>query len=155
MSTATATTGWHDLADRLDIEQAVSALGRCLDERDFDALRGVFTEDATVTTPGGTAVGHAAVVEQARRRHSIDDGIQHVITNMLIDREGDQATVRANLLVSFARAGASDPRPFLLGEVYRFGLRRTPEGWRIASLRSTPKWSLNRPADLSLPATKH
>lgn len=142
------TTIVDDLIDRHDIERAVYSLGRCLDERDFEGLRDLFTADASASTPGGTATGHDALVDQARRRHSADDGIQHVITNLLIDRDGDRATVRANLLVSFARSGPADPAPFLLGEVYRLELRRTERGWRIHQLGSTPIWTLNRPADL-------
>lgn len=136
----------RDVLDRLCIDACVSTLGRCLDERDFEALRGVFTEDATVRTPGGTATGHDAIVDQARGRHTRDEGVQHIITNTLVEPDGDRAAVRANLLVAFARRGATDPCPFLLGEVYRFELRRTAEGWRIAALDSTPVWSVNRPA---------
>jgi hypothetical protein len=62
--------------------------------------------------------------------------------------DGDRARVRANLLVSFAHDGPADPAPFLLGEVYRFELSRTVDGWRIARLSSTPTWTLNRPAEL-------
>lgn len=142
------TASCHVLADRHQIEQAIYALGRCLDERDFDALRDLFTVDASVTTPGGTATGHDALVEQARHRHTGDEGIQHLITNMLIACDGDTATVRANLLVAFAHAGPADPRPFLLGEVYRFRLHRGPAGWRITTMTSTPIWSLNKPANL-------
>jgi hypothetical protein len=131
------------LADQSELERTVWTLGRALDERDFDELRQLFTTDATVTT-GETASGHDALVEQARRRHSGTDGIQHIISNLIIDLAGDQATGRANLLVTFARTGPGDPAPLLVGEVYRFAFRRTPEGWRIASLASTQIWSLNR-----------
>jgi ketosteroid isomerase-like protein len=137
------------LTDRLDIERTIYSLGRCLDERDFEGLRDLFTEDAAVATPGGTATGHDALVEQARGRHSNDDGIQHVITNLLVDQDGDRAKVRANLLVSFAHTGPADLAPFLLGEVYRFELRRSADGWRIARLSSKPTWTLNRPAQLA------
>ena len=132
------------MADRLELERAVWSLGRCLDERDFDGLRELFTADATVTT-AATATGHDALVEQARRRHSRDDGIQHIITNLITDMDGDQATGRANLLVSFARTGPDDPAPYLIGEVYRFAFRRTSRGWRITSMTSTRTWSLNQP----------
>jgi hypothetical protein len=141
-----------DLLDRARIVDLVARLGRCLDERDFESLRGLFTADAGVTTPGGTATGHDALVDQARRRHSTDDGIQHVITNPIVDLDGDRAAVRANLLVSFARSGPTDPEPFLLGEVYRFELLRTADGWRFTGLSSTPVWTLNRPASIALPA---
>jgi hypothetical protein len=140
------TTSWPELAERLRIKRLISTLGRCLDERDFEALREIFLSDASVTTPGGTAAGHDAIVDQARRRHSLDEGVQHIVTNMLVELNGDHASVRANLLVSFARSGATDPLPFLLGEVYRIRLRRTAEGWRISGLSSTPIWSLNPPA---------
>jgi hypothetical protein len=140
------------MSDRHDILDLIATLGRRLDERDFEALRDLFTHDASVSTPGGAATGHDALVDQARRRHSQDDGIQHIITNQLVDIDADRASVRANLLVSFARSGVDDPQPFLLGEVYRFELRRTDDGWRIVSLGSTPVWSLNRPANLAGPA---
>jgi hypothetical protein len=135
----------QDVVDKFLIEEHISNLGRCLDEREFDALRSLFTRDAIVTTPGGTAAGHDAIVDQARDRHSPDDGIQHIITNMLVELNRDRASVRANLLACFAHSGATDAAPFLLGEVYRFDLQRATEGWRITGLRSTPVWSLNRP----------
>jgi len=138
-----------ELADRQHIVDLVTSVGRCLDERDFDGLRELFTDEATVATPGGTVRGHDALVAQARRGHSRDKGIQHVITNHLVDIDGDRASVRANLLVAFAASGPEDPQPFLLGEVYRFELRRTAAGWRITSLSSTPVWSLNRGARLA------
>ncbi len=141
-----------DLIDRAEIERAVSTLGRCLDERHFDGLRDLFTTDASVETPGGTAAGHDALVEQARRRHTAATGIQHVITNLLVDLDGDTAQVRANLLVAFAEAGPLDPAPFVLGEVYRFAFIRTPHGWRIAGMSSTPTWTLNRPEQIALSA---
>jgi hypothetical protein len=138
-----------DLIARAEIERTVYALGRCLDERSFEELRDLFTADASVETPGGVATGHDALVEQARRRHSADEGIQHLITNLLVDRDGDTASVRANLLVSFARSGPADPSPFLLGEVYRFEMRCTDGGWRITRLSSKPVWTLNVPAHLA------
>jgi SnoaL-like domain len=134
------------ITDQLELERTVWSLGRCLDERDFDGLRQLFTEDATVTT-AATASGHDALVEQARRRHSRDDGVQHIITNLITDVAGDQATGRANLLVSFARTGPADPAPLLIGEVYRFAFQRTPQGWRITRLTSTRTWSLNQPPE--------
>jgi hypothetical protein len=136
--------------DRLAIEHTISSLGRCLDERDFEGLRDLFTEDASVSTPGGDVSGHDALVEQARARHSDHAGIQHLITNMLVDHDGDRATVRANLLVVFAKSGVADPSPFVLGEVYGFELERSTVGWRITRLTSTPVWTLNLPSDLAL-----
>jgi hypothetical protein len=133
------------MSDRSDIIDLVSQLGRHLDDRDFEGLRNLFVADATVSTPGGTVSGLDALVAQARARHADPQGIQHLITNTLADIEGDHATVRANLLVTFAD-GVRDPAPFQLGEVYHFEMVRTPAGWQIRTLSTTPVWSLNPPA---------
>ncbi len=42
------------------------------------------------------------------------------------------------------RDATADPAPFLIGEVYRLTFQRTPHGWRINSLASTPTWSLTQ-----------
>jgi SnoaL-like domain len=137
------------MTDHQEIERLVFELGRCLDERDFDGLRLLFTEDAEVRTPGGTSRGHDALVAQARARHTEPVGIQHLATNVLVDQAGDTAEVRANVLVAFAADGAFDPAPFLLGEVFRFSARRTAAGWRMTSMSGTPTWTLNAPAGLT------
>jgi hypothetical protein len=97
-------------------------------------------------TPGGEARGRDAVVAQARRNHGPDQPIQHVITNPVIELDGDRATVRANLVVHFAEPLA-DGRPllapaiqFTLGEIYRFHVVRTPDGWRFARIETSPVW---------------
>jgi 3-phenylpropionate/cinnamic acid dioxygenase small subunit len=145
----------QELIDRVRITDLISRLVRCLDSRDFEGLRNLFTAEATVSTAGGTATGHDALVEQARRRHSADQGIQHFLTNLLIDRQGDdRAVVRANLLVSFARTGVADPAPFIIGEVYDIQLDRTGEGWRMTAVASTTVWTINRPASLTFTASR-
>lgn len=146
----------EQLLDQLHIERVVTRLGRCLDDRDFDGLRALFTSDARVVTPGGVAVGHDDLVAQARRRHTDPVGIQHLITNVLVDWVGDpdsersRARVRANLLVTFADTGVRDPHPFQLGEVYEFDVVREPRGdWRFSEMRSRPVWSRDLPPSLA------
>jgi 3-phenylpropionate/cinnamic acid dioxygenase small subunit len=150
MSTTTASTGArHDLGevdDRTEITDLVYRLGLCLDERRFDDIRHLAAEDATVRTPGGQAAGREALVAQAHRNHPPDQRHQHVITNVLIDLDGDRAEVRTNLVVHItepdsAPAGVPAPAPVCsIGEVYRFGLARTQEGWRLTAIEAVPLW---------------
>jgi len=138
------------LVDRSEIADLVNRLGRVLDEGRFDEMRSLLVEDATARTPGGTAEGRDAMVAQASRNHRPEQAIQHLITNLLIDLDGDRASARANLVVHFGPAdgGGSDsqggspapPVAFTLGEVYRFELVRTPDGWRFARVETTPVW---------------
>ena len=127
----------QQLADRAEITDLVSRLGRWLDEKRFDEATEVLTDDATVKTPGGAAEGIERVIAQARRTHEIAE-TQHVITNALVDLDGDRASVRANLVVTFVHG--EERSLFTLGEVYRFQAVRTPAGWRLAGIEVAPVW---------------
>jgi hypothetical protein len=148
MTTTTAADALRvgTLADREEITELVSRLGACLDDGRFDDLRSLLVEDATARTPGGEARGRDAVVAQASRSHRSDQPIQHVITNPVIELDGNRAAVRANLVVHFAepladgRPGLAPPIQFTLGEVYGFDVVRTPDGWRFARIETSPVW---------------
>ncbi len=128
-------------ATRTDLVDLVARLGRCLDTGDFEGLRAIYSADARVTTAGGTAEGIDALVAQASRNHG-DGKVWHSATNHVVEVDGDDATIRANILTAFSD-GVADPAPFLLAGVYEFEARRTGEGWRLTSLRATPTWALN------------
>lgn len=119
--------------DREQITDLISRLGRWLDDKQFDDARSVLTEDVTVSTPGGQAEGLERVVAQASRNHQVPT--QHLITNVLVDIDGDTAAATANLLVTFARDTLDQQ-----GERYRFDAARTPDGWRLRRIDVTPIW---------------
>ncbi|MGV9821317.1 nuclear transport factor 2 family protein [Nocardia xishanensis] len=119
-------------------------LGRTLDEGTFEDFRKLYTADASATTPGGTAQGVDAMIVQAGRSHSADKKIQHFISNVIVDLHGDTAAVRANLLATFPppAEGALTAPKYTLGEIYQFDAVRTPNGWRLSRVRSTPQWTI-------------
>ena len=141
------------LIDSDAITRLVHRLGVALDEGRFEDLRSIFTADASASTPGGTASGIDAVVAQAARNHTPETVTQHAISGVLIDVDGSgsSATVRANLVVTFAPASAArgpapaPPATYTLGETYRFTAASTPSGWRLSSVETTPLWSLGTP----------
>src|SRR5258708_38029338 len=107
----------QSLTDRAQITDMVYRLAAGLDEHRFDDVRDLFVEDAVVQTPGGTAHGRDALVEQATRNHRDYDRLQHLVTGVLVELDGDRAAVRANLVGVFGRA--ADPEPERLrGAVY-------------------------------------
>ncbi|MEU7767155.1 nuclear transport factor 2 family protein [Nocardia sp. NPDC049190] len=151
LGTACTPAGQHDSAGELrealdhhQITALIDRLGRALDEGRFDELRAIYTADATAQTPGGIAEGRDALITQARRNHSADQRIQHLISNVMVDIRGDAADVRANLVATFAPAapaGAIAAPQFTLGEIYRFDAVRTAQGWRLSRVQTTPLWS--------------
>jgi 3-phenylpropionate/cinnamic acid dioxygenase small subunit len=124
--------------DRFELTELVSRLGRFLDERRWDEAPALFTADATATTPGGVSQGRDALVAQAARNHTART--QHLITNCVIDLDGDHAAIGANLLVTFAPEGEVQAPTQQLGERYAFTAARTGEGWRLASVAVRPLW---------------
>jgi hypothetical protein len=152
MTTTTDAT-LQKLVDRNEITDLVHRLGVTLDEGHFDDMRSLLVEDATVRTPGGMAEGRDAVIAQARRNHRPEQPSQHVITNLLIDHDGDRAHARANLVVAFgplASATVSErplelPVEYTAGQVYGFDLLRTPGGWRFSGIETTPLWTSGTP----------
>jgi hypothetical protein len=139
--TTSVSTSQHQpslLDDRFAITDLIYALGAALDEHRFDDLRDLFNENATVSTPGGTAQGRDAIIAQATRNHQKYARLQHSMTNLLVDLDGDQAAVRANLHATFA--GETGVPELVLGAVYRFQALRTGQGWRLAGLAVTPIW---------------
>lgn len=125
------------IEDRAAITDLVSRLGACLDDHRFDDLKELFAEDVTAATPGGLAEGRDAVIGQATRNHGEYHRIQHLITNVLVDLDGDRAAVRANLLGTFVD---SEARVVLeMGGIYRFTARRDGD-WRLTSIAVDRIW---------------
>lgn len=116
-----------DAKDLIEIQMMLGLYGHILDERDWDALDQVFTEDVVYdATDFGLGVmrGIPAIAEAWREPF---DGhpLGHYMTNVVISEDED-GTVRA-------RSKHLGPRP---GSVtlmtYADVVRRTPEGWRLA-----------------------
>ena len=133
------------LADRAEITDLFVTLGRCLDEHDFDGLKGIFTEDVVGTTPGGTQQGRAALIDQARRNHEDYDRLTHQFNSILVDVDGDTGSVRAYVTGSFGHAASPRPERVLTG-LYRNKVVRTGEGWRISELTVESKFRVEATA---------
>jgi hypothetical protein len=132
-----------ELVDREAIVDLIHRFGVVLDEQRFDDLRSIFAEDASVITPGGHAEGIEAVVAQATRNHNPELRTQHLVTDLVVDLDGDGALARGNYVGVFATGeGSPAPAPqFQIGSVYRLELIRTADGWRLRSMEMRPVWA--------------
>jgi hypothetical protein len=144
----------RDLADRIELTDLVSRLGLWLDEKRFDDANSILTEDVWVRTSTGSVEGIAAATDQARRSHDFP-ATHHVITNVLVDLAADNATIHANLIVTFV-LDHQTPSHRTLGERYQFSARRTTAGWRLSGIEATRVWTTTAPRDqVPLRVTEH
>jgi 3-phenylpropionate/cinnamic acid dioxygenase small subunit len=132
--------GQRQLADRQEILDLLARQGRWLDEQQFDDVRTVFTEDATGDFPVGRLHGADQLAEQARRSHAPFARTQPITSNVLIDLDGDRATVTANLVAVFVQNPDTLEPTFTIGERYRFQATRTAQGWRFSHVEAHRLW---------------
>lgn len=113
------------------------------DERRFDELADLFTEDAVLYRPSSPEQGIAgrpAILEAFRKRPA-EAMTFHVTTDVLIDVENvEQAQGRSRILLLSAtrppEAGAlpSDAKPAVPG-VFRDRFQLTEQGWKFSERR--------------------
>jgi 3-phenylpropionate/cinnamic acid dioxygenase small subunit len=116
-----------ETGDLVEIQMVLAHYGHILDDRDWDALDQVFTEDIVFDASDsglGVMRGIEEIVEHWREPF---DGhpLGHYMTNVVI-REDDDGTVRARSKHLGTRVGT------ITLMTYDDVLRRTDAGWRLA-----------------------
>jgi 3-phenylpropionate/cinnamic acid dioxygenase small subunit len=128
------------IADRIEITDLFTRFALLLDEKRWEDADTVFTDDVAVHSPrGGELRGIGNVVAFMRKGEIEGQHTQHTTTDLLVDIDGDQATVSANSLVYYYRDGQA---PHFTGGLRLAGTTvRTPAGWRIREHWITPAWT--------------
>jgi hypothetical protein len=124
-------------ADKLAVIEVLTRYHHAVDFKRWDDLDRILTEDAVAAWPGmGAELGLATDAPAGREaikawlRDAVGDRESlHYMVNHVVDIDGDTARNRSMVAVADS-----------LSNLYHLGYydgthRRTPEGWRIASLR--------------------
>jgi hypothetical protein len=133
------------LRDRVEIEETSRRFGRAADSRDDEErnalLDSCMTDDVEVQYPWGTWHGR----EEEKRK--LATGIsalfrvtRHMLTNALIEIDGDRATAEYYVTSPHAVQSADGEKFVWGGGIYRQELVRTRDGWRIAKHHCTGIW---------------
>lgn len=121
----------RDLADRAELTDLVARHSLWIDEGHFDETDRLFTEDVVVTSPRGQASGIEALIGLVRAGHDSYVRTLHNKCNLVIDLDGETATVRAHDLAVFV---IDDKTEAVAAGIHRYGARRTENGWRFDRL---------------------
>jgi hypothetical protein len=143
------TLALQEISDRLEIQDLLVRYCYAVDDRNWDAYRGVFTPDAVIddTVTGGIRSGvdeHVTFMRKALAKILIS---QHAISTTLFEIAGDSATTRTHCSCPMVvDLGGGKTQVFFQGLWYRHRLVRTPDGWRIKELVEEGYWNHNVPA---------
>jgi len=130
--------------DVLEIEQLLYVYARAIDTKEWKALEQVFTPDARIhyAVERGAELSASELGAWLARAMTIFKQTQHVVTNPLIDLDGDRARCTSYLTATHLQVRRSDGAEVRTteGSVYSDTLVRTSAGWRIASRRLDRLW---------------
>lgn len=144
--------GLQEISDRLEIQDLLARYCHAIDERDWDALDGVFTSDALIdySAAGGAAGSYPEIKRWLGEALAKFPMFQHLATTTKLDLQGDEARARTILFNPMLFPDeAGTPQPFFMGLWYVDRLVRTSDGWRIAERREEMGWSHMVPPQLS------
>ena len=114
--------------DRDNILQLLYTYNHAIDGGQAERWADTFTADGALNAAGRLFAGRDELMRFASGVH----GMRHVVTNPVIEVDGDTASVQAYVLV-FRGASVS-----VIG-AYADELVRTPDGWRFVRRNFTPE----------------
>lgn len=123
------------LADHAELADLVARHSLWIDEGRYGETDRLFTDDIVVKSPRGEARGIGALIELVRSGHDTYVRTLHSKSNLIIEVDGETATVRAHDIAVFV---IDDKTEALAAGFHRYGARRTEDGWRFDRLVVTP-----------------
>jgi 3-phenylpropionate/cinnamic acid dioxygenase small subunit len=127
-----------DSVDREEITQVLYLYARAIDAKEFSLLDAVFVPDAVIdyAVAGGTRLPLSEMVGWLREALSMFRMTQHVITNPIVELDGERARSTAYLTATHVQVSLDGKSTVFVDHgVYKDAWVRTPKGWRIQSRR--------------------
>jgi 3-phenylpropionate/cinnamic acid dioxygenase small subunit len=134
------------LQDRQDIVDLLTRYATAVDTRDWDLLASIFTPEAYCDySQSGWIRGTIAEIVQAFRNTDKPEDTtvtQHIISNHVVDIDGDRGQVRAYLHAQHALpASDGSTSLYTVGGIYTDDVIRRVDGWKIARLHLRSLWT--------------
>jgi 3-phenylpropionate/cinnamic acid dioxygenase small subunit len=121
--------------DRVAIYELIALHGHLMDAGDFERLDELFTDDFVYDVEAlgfGSLEGADALIEASKKLGDANPLGHHVTNTLVIDEEGNSATVRSKGIGIMADGTSGTV-------VYEDLVRRTRSGWRISRRTVVPR----------------
>ena len=136
------------VSDRVAVSEVLDDYARGVDSKDWDLVVSVCTDDAVLdyTAFGGPKGAAQEVVDWIAGSVTNCAMTQLHITNRHITIDGDDAVCVAELFAPMGMASDEGKMALLFtGGSYNDRLRRTPDGWKIATRTFEKAWMASGP----------
>ena len=134
------------LLDRMEIIDTINRYATSVDTRDWDLFFNCYTDEINVDMvsvgfeePMNMTAGE--FMEMIQRAVAPFDSTQHLVSNHVINIDGDSATLVCYLQAQHFRQDDTGIFALLIGGYYANSLVRTPAGWRINKYKVVKTWS--------------
>lgn len=132
----------REIEDRLDIQAVLHRYATALDTRDWELLRTCFDEDVIGTYDSiGVQRGYEALEALCRQALEPLAATQHLVGNVEIAVDGDEATARCYLQATHVRSQLGGDDNFVVAGTYLDRLARSSHGWRIVQRELRRTWT--------------
>jgi len=122
----------NTLLDRSAIQSVLHGYARACDERQWHAFEELFCANVSVNYGGEFRLqGRAAVVAMIQSMLGGCGPTQHLLGNIDISLQGDQAQSRCYVRAAHSGLGAEGDQLYEVWAEYHDALVRLPAGWRI------------------------
>ena len=138
----------QEISDRFEIQDLVYHYAAIIDQRRFEDLKEVFTEDAHIdySAVGGPVGGPEEIIAFLGQVMGMFASHQHLHANPQIKVDGDSATGRVMCLnPQEIKKPDGDTHIFWVGLWYVDEYRRTEHGWKIAKRAEEKSFVFNPP----------
>lgn len=119
------------LLDEREIHRKLIGIARAMDQRDWNAFREILLPDATADLGAGPLSGRDAIARFIAGFLDACGPTQHLLGNVLIEVEGDEATSRAYVSDVHKGLGAKAEVTFSTLGDYHDQWRRVDGAWRL------------------------
>ena len=145
------TRSLQEVSDRFEVQDLLADYAHAIDQKNWDALDDIFTEDAFIdySVMGGAKGSLPEIKKFLAEAMSIFPHTQHLVANMQIRLRGDEGTGRIMCHnPQVMNLGEGKRHVFVLGLWYLDEYVRTSKGWRIRRRVEEKSWGLNLPRGL-------
>jgi 3-phenylpropionate/cinnamic acid dioxygenase small subunit len=139
------------LEAKQQIGEVLFRYGYALDSRDWEQLRTCFLPEVVGHYGGDPLTGYEAIEQLCRTTLEPLSVSQHLIGNVTVTVDGDEARSVCYLHAQHVRPGTEGGEQFIFAGRYLDRLVRMPDGWRIADRTLEAMWTSGNPAVIGRP----